>query len=119
MPEWVADGLTLAEVITIIGGIGALVFAARGIRRAVRIGDAVVNLVGALEHEFTPNGGRHVISADADSATTKDILLDIRQSFNEIVSNQTKHEREAERRMQRLLDALTEYSREPSRATHS
>lgn len=111
MPVWVLDGLTLAEVITIIGGIGALVFAAHGIRRAVRIGDAVVNLVGALEHEFTPNGGRHVISADDDSATTKDVLLDIRQSFKEIVSNQTKHEKEAERRTQKLLDALIELRR--------
>lgn len=106
MPDWVADGITVAEAITILGGLGALVFGIRAIRRIIIVGDALVNLIGALEHEFTPNGGRHIISADDNSATTKDILLDIRQSFKTIASGQDKHEKSAEVRAQRIVTAI-------------
>ena len=109
MPEWVADGLTLAELVTIIGALGAIAVLIRAIRGLIHLTDAAGRLFAALEDEFTPNGGR-VILADDAHATTKDLLLDMRNAFVNIQAGQSVHEDHAEERTRRIVAAIKEGS---------
>jgi hypothetical protein len=116
VPAWIADGISVAEFITIVGALGTFVVVVRALRRMVIIIDALVTLIGALEHEFTPNGGRHVISSDDDSATTKDILLDIRTALKPLAAGQAAHEKHAEARADRTIQAIERVGDEIIRA---
>lgn len=111
-----SNGLTFWEFVAIMGVIGGVFFAFRLIRRAVHMLDDYAKLYAAIHHEFAPNGGRIVSAVDAE-ATTKDIMLDIRDSLLEI-SNSMKanansaarrdreHENNAEQRTGRIIDAV-------------
>ena len=119
MPGLAQNGITLTEVVAVVGAVGALYTLFKLTRAAFHFFDRVLVIVDAIVTEFAPNGGR-VMSADDAHATTKDILLDIRAAFVEQNDTQKKwnaeHERSAEARAQRLVEAVTKVAETVVRA---